>query len=115
MNDITKPQMPRMPWYPSAFYATTRPWPFIARAVYRELLDIQWDAGALPDDPDALRNMIGVTPKEWRVAWPIVGPKFQAGDDGMLRNARLEAHRLVALQLSDKRRDAANARWGAGQ
>ena len=79
------------------------------------MLDTQWMTGGLPADEDSLRAMIGVTLKDWRAAWQIVGPKFQTGDDGLLRNARLEAHRLVALQLSDKRRDAANARWGAEQ
>lgn len=116
MNDSTKPQMPRMPWYPASFYATTRTWPFIARAVYRELLDIQWDAGGLPDDTEALRNMLGVTPKEWRLAWPFVGPKFQIGDDGLLRNARLEQHRDRALELQEHRRRGAQTtnrkRWG---
>ena len=116
MEDSTKPQMPRMPWYPSAFYATTRTWPFIARAVYRELLDIQWDAGGLPDDQEALRSMTGVTPKDWRTVWPFVGPKFKTGDDGLLRNARLEQHRERAIELQEHRRRGAQTtnrkRWG---
>lgn len=116
MDSTKKPQMPRMPWYPSAFYATTRTWPFIARAVYRELLDIQWDAGGLPADPDVLRNMLGVSAKDWRAAWPYVGPKFQPGEDGLLRNPRLEQHRERAAELQEHRRRGAQAtnqkRWG---
>lgn len=117
MKDTTKPQMARMPWYPESFNGSTCTWPFIAKAVYRALLDAQWMAGGLPDDPDVLRNMLGVTPKDWRIAWPFVGPKFKAGDDGLLRNPRLEAHREKALELYVKQRGGAaktNAqRWGA--
>lgn len=104
-------QMPRMPWYPSSFYASTRTWPFIARAVYRELLDVQWDAGGLPADPEALRTMVGVTQAKWRVAWPLVKQKFELDQDGQLRNQRLEEHRAYALKLTERRRDAANKRW----
>jgi hypothetical protein len=100
-----------MPWYPSNFYASTRTWPFIARAVYRELLDIEWDSGPLPNDPEALRSMLNVKPADWRTAWRYVNPKFELGEDGRLRNARLEVHRAKALALIEKRRSAANQRW----
>ena len=106
-KDSTPPQLHRMPWYPSSFYATTRTWPFIARAIYRELLDVQWDAGGLPAAQDALRALVGVTAKEWRTAWSFIRPKFQLSDDGLLRNARLEAHRADALMLHAKRKDGA--------
>ena len=104
-----------MPWYAESFYGSTRTWPFIARAVYRELLDTQWMVGGLPPDEDSLRAALGVTAKEWRAAWPFIAPKFKAGDDGLLRNPRLEAHRAIAIELSEKRRGAANARWGKEQ
>ncbi len=105
------PQMPRMPWYPSSFYASTRTWPFIARAVYRELLDVQWDAGGLPADPEALRKMLGVEPADWSKTWQIVETKFELDQGGQLRNRRLEAHRTRALELTETRRNAANRRW----
>lgn len=110
-----RPQMPRMPWYPSSFYASTRTWPFLTRAIYRELLDTQWDAGGLPSDQETLRTMLGVTAEQWRAAWPLIQPKFELGSDGLLRNRRLELHRETALELSGKRRGAANKRWGNDQ
>lgn len=64
---IAPARMPRMPWYPSSFYASTRSWPLIARAIYRELLDTQWDSGGLPNDPGALRAML---PRLLRLAHP---------------------------------------------
>ena len=104
-----------MPWYPSSFYASTRTWPFVARAIYRELLDASWDAGGLPTDHEALRAMIGVTVAEWRSAWPLVQPKFGIGDDGLFRNPRREAHRERAQELSEKCSGAANKRWRTSQ
>lgn len=115
MEDTMKPQMPRMPWYPADFYGSTCTWPFAAIAVYRAMLDVQWMTGGLPNDPELLRATLRVPARDWRAAWPFVAPKFKPGDDGLLRNARLEQHRAVALELSGKRRDAANARWGNQQ
>ena len=109
--------MPRMPWYPSSFAASTRTWPFIARAVYRELLDIEWDAGGLPSAPHELRSMLNVSAAEWRKAWPLVAPKFELCEDGLLRNRRLEQHRAEAVRLHEQRhrsaKAAAAARWRA--
>lgn len=114
-SESQRPQMPRMPWYPSSFFATTRTWPLIARAIYRELLDISWDAGGLPPDPKTLQSMIGATASEWSRAWPLVAPKFSPGPDGLLRNDRLEKHRTEAIELHKmshlKAKDAAVKRW----
>lgn len=117
MEDSTlPPQMAMMPWYPADFMASTRTWPLIARAVYRELLDAQWSAGGIPDDEGQLRAMLGATPKDWRLAWSYARPKFKPGDDGLLRNARLEQHRCKALELYKSRRKGAaktnSKRWG---
>lgn len=108
-------QLASMPWYPRDFRSATLGWPLVARAVYRELLDAQWDVGGLPTDAEMLRAICMATPDEWRLAWPIVAPKFERGVDGRLRNLRLEAHRERALQRAadnrDKAKKAANARW----
>lgn len=96
MND-TAPRFYRMPWIPRDFASSTRTWPLVARAVYRELLDAQWDIGGmsigtLPDDADELRLLARATPTEWRIAWKYVEPKFPLVESGR-RNARLEEHR----------------------
>ena len=83
--DASLKPMPRMPWYPSSFFDSTRTWPFVARAIYRELLDISWDAGCLPADPEELRKMLGVAVSDWQKAWPLVSPKFRADNDGPQR------------------------------
>ena len=116
------PQFPRMPWYPRDFASATRGWPLAARAVYRELLDAQWDAGGLepgllPDDESVLRGIAGATPAEWRIAWRLVKPKFPRVDGGR-RNERLEHHRQEAVrEYLNRRKGAASTnakRWGEG-
>jgi hypothetical protein len=87
-----------MPWYPSSFTRSTRGWPLLARRVYRELLDWQWDVGGinadtLPRDPETLRKEVGATPEEWSVAWPYIEPQLQFADGGTgRRSLPLEEH-----------------------
>jgi uncharacterized protein YdaU (DUF1376 family) len=110
-NAERSPSLPRLPWYPAAFAGATRDWPLLARGLYRELLDAQWDLGSVPADERSLRSMVRATAAEWRKAWPWVQPKFVLGDDGRLRNSRLELHRKHALELIEKKRRAALERW----
>lgn len=104
------------PWIPRDFLASTRDWSLSQRAVYRELLDAQWDSGGLPDDAAALRALARATPAEWRAAWPRVDPKFPLGADGLRRNLRLEGHRARSEREHARKRQGAeqtNAkRWG---
>ena len=102
-----RPQMARLPWYPRDFASSTRGWPLVARGIYRELLDASWDMGGLPDDPEILRGIAAATRDEWAVGWALVSPKWTRGDDGLLRNSRLEEHRAKALDLHTKRRAGA--------
>jgi uncharacterized protein YdaU (DUF1376 family) len=113
---MTGPSFPWMRWYPRDFASSTRGWPLIARAVYRELLDAAWDlGGALPVDEAALRDIARASPAEWRIAWPLVERKFPIVDGGR-RNARLEQHREVAMREYLGRSEGAKAanrkRWG---
>ncbi len=117
-DDLKRPpQFPRLPWFPRDFASATRGWPLVARAVYRELLDCQWDMGELPNDEDVLRRMVDATRDEWEIAWPIVRAKFVLSDDGTLRNARLEQHRAQAVELWRRRSAGAwktnQKRWGS--
>jgi uncharacterized protein YdaU (DUF1376 family) len=110
------PQMAKMPWYPRDFASATRAWPLAARAIYRELLDAQWDMGSLPDDATDLRALALATPAEWRIGWRYVEPKFPIGADGRLRNPRLEMHRRKAIEQFKSQSAGGRAgnltRWG---
>jgi hypothetical protein len=99
----TQPNLFMMPWFPRDFLASTRGWPLISRAIYRELLDTQWEQGGLPADMAALRDLVGATIAQWRVGWVRVEPKFPIGGDGLRRNWRLEQHRQKAIGIALKR------------
>ena len=112
-NSNNKPQFARLPWFPRDFASSTRLWPLVARAVYRELLDLQWDLGGmtpgiLPDDELQLRELVRATPTEWKIAWPLVDPKFQKVEGGR-QNMRLEEHRKAAVKEYLARRKGAEA------
>ena len=115
------PQFPWLKWFPRDFASSTRGWPLVARAVYRELLDAQWDiggsgAGVLPDDDLQLRELARASVAEWKVAWRFVSRKFPRVAAGGRQNARLEEHRKAAISEFQARRKGArktNAkRWG---
>jgi len=118
------PQLAMLPWYPRDFASATALWPLVARGVYRELIDLQWNLssvenpGILPEDPDALRMAIRATLTEWKIAWPLVEPKFPPVPGGR-QNARLEQHRQDAARKHLKRQQGAkltNARrWGTAE
>lgn len=105
------PQFAMLPWFPRDFSSSTRDFPLIARAVYRELLDLQWDLGSLPSDPAALRGLINASASEWRRAWPYVEPKLPIREDGRRRNQRLEIHREKSIRRHQQAAEAARKRW----
>jgi uncharacterized protein YdaU (DUF1376 family) len=116
------PHFAMLPWFPRDFASSTLLWPLSARGAFRELLDLQWNLssttqpGTLPDDPEALRAAIRASKAEWRIAWPLIEPKFPLIDGGR-RNARLEQHRQEAVRkyLSSKKGAAMtnSKRYGA--
>jgi uncharacterized protein YdaU (DUF1376 family) len=93
-------------WYPAAFRDETLGWTLRQRAVYRELLDRNWELGRLPPGPQQLRAEINATPQDWKAAWPLLEPLFPRGADGFRRHARLEEQRLHALDVSNRRSQA---------
>ena len=108
-------ELPMMPWFPDQFAASTASWTFKQRAVYRALLDLQWESGGcIPSSPVAISRALNCDARTVRNVWAIVGPKFLAVPGG-LQNFRLEQHRLRALELRksrvDKALSGATARW----
>src|SRR5438132_12861042 len=75
--------------YPGDHLRQTRGWSLVARAIYRELLDAQWDTGSLPADPEQLRAMVRATEEEWRTGWPSVQALFPVRR-GRRQNRELE-------------------------
>lgn len=110
-------ELPWFPWYPGDHLRRTRGWPLIARGIYRELLDAQWDMGRLPADPEALKVLVGATAKEWEAAWPFIEREFERKGE-YRQSYHLEYLRGEAQRKHEaSRRGAAvtNAkRWGKG-
>src|SRR5439155_2227672 len=111
----TRERLAWFKWFPGDWLAETQGWPLLARGVYRELLDAQWNMGALPAEPSRLRKLVGATLREWRVAWPLVSPKFPTVPGGRL-HAGLEDRRRDAHAQRDRHRAGARhtnaVRWG---
>ena len=111
----TRERLAWFKWFPGDWLAETQDWPLLARGVYRELLDAQWNMGALPAEPSRLRKLVHATPREWRVAWPLVSLKFPTVPGGRLHPG-LEERRRQAYAQRDRHRAGARhtnaVRWG---
>lgn len=93
------------PWYWEAFYKSTRGWPFEAKAVYRELLDIQWQEGSVPSSQERCRLVTGCSAELWRIAWPFVEEKFPLnGNKSWRQNWVLAAERDKSVKLVSQKR-----------
>jgi len=65
------------------------------RGIYRELLDECWDKGAIPDDPEALADIVGCDEAEMRAAWVPIRRLFAVAEDGRMFSPRLEKERTA--------------------
>lgn len=66
---------------------------------YVRLLCNEWTKGALPNDDDRLQRMAGLSD---RASLVFIKTKFSVGNDGLLRNVRLESERLKYLEYREK-------------
>jgi uncharacterized protein YdaU (DUF1376 family) len=110
------PGLPFLPWFPARFLSSTRGWSVTAKGVYRELIDAQWELGALPANASELQRLIGATNTEWKHWSTLIEAKFPIDADGLRRNAPTEEHRARSLGIRERNRAGAgktNAkRWG---
>jgi uncharacterized protein YdaU (DUF1376 family) len=99
-------KLPMLPWFPRDFMSSTRGWKLAERGLYRELLDAQWELGALPANLNDLADITGARRREFASAWVRVKAKFVSNGNGGLINLKLEEHRQDALR---RIRDFSNA------
>jgi uncharacterized protein YdaU (DUF1376 family) len=86
------------------------------RGIYIDLLASQWDIGGLPgDDLPALARLARCDFAEMDAAWPKVSTKFERGEDGLWRNARLEDERASASASVESKRAGGKARATGAQ
>lgn len=67
--------------------------PIDARGLYREMLSQAWRRGArLPNDPDQVRRLTGVTMREWKKVWPAVRKYWRVVGDSLVNDTQLEVY-----------------------
>jgi uncharacterized protein YdaU (DUF1376 family) len=101
---------PAFSFYAKDFMLSTVTMSLAERGAYITLLSYQWDRGAIPADLPALARLCGCSVPQARAIWKVLGPKFVLGEDGLLRNARLEQERVK--QAERREQLAANGRLG---
>lgn len=101
---------PAFQFYAGDFIAGTITLSHAERGLYILALCLQWDQGGV--SPDDLANLAGSTPTA------RVLQKFQVGEDGLLRNNRLEFEREKQVEYrkgqSNKGKASAQARFNRG-
>lgn len=108
--DRLKP-MPWYPWYPVDYRASRNAnrLDYIARGLYRELLDECWVEGAIPDDIEKLADIARCPVGVMAEAWPTLRKLFFPLDglDGLyLSSKRLEIERTAEDRVRAARANA---------
>lgn len=84
------------------------------RGLYRDVLDLCYRDGSVPDDPQLLCRMIGADRREFDAAWPAVRQRLIECEGG-LSHPRVQAELPDLYRLKEVRRQgaakAARARW----
>jgi uncharacterized protein YdaU (DUF1376 family) len=108
---------PAFQFYPADFLSGTVFMSPEEVGAYIRLICLQWQQGAIPADVGALARVTGLAAKKL----PAVLAKFEKGEDGLLRNMRLEQVRSELVEFRDlaKKGGAAsgkqrtgNSEWG---
>lgn len=97
-----------MPLYIGDYLADTGRLTTLGHGAYMLILMDYWRNGAPPDDDSALAAIARVDRKIWdRELRSVIRSFFKLGDDGLLHQKRLDTERAHAIDLSEKRRVAA--------
>jgi uncharacterized protein YdaU (DUF1376 family) len=103
---------PAFPFYAQDFLVDVSEWSAEEVGVYVRLLATQWINGSINSEPERL--IISGGPEVLK-AWPTVCTKFKKGDDGRLRNNKLEEIReeknFFLKKQSENGKKGAEARW----
>ncbi len=91
--------------------------PLESRGLYREMLSQAWRRGArLPNDPEQIRRMTGVTEKEWNRSWKRVQPYWRVDGADLVNDTQLEVYtetKRRQVVLSERGRSGSESRWQA--
>lgn len=96
---------PAFQFYPDDFLAGTMHFTDAEVGLYMRLLCVQWAVGGVPNDDDEIASY-----GKGRTSVARVKSKFVLGEDGMLRNLRLEQERRKQQEYRESR--AVNGKHG---
>ena len=80
---MTDKKLPYMPWFTGDWQGSrsVRLMSLAARGLYREMIDLAWDQGEVPDSPGMVARMAGVPKSEVLEVWGEVRGMFTAVGD----------------------------------
>ena len=100
-----------MPLYVGDYLADTGRLTTVGHGAYLLILMDYWRNGPPPDDDGSLAAIARIDRKTWdKELRSVIRSFFKLGDDGLLHQKRLDHERAHAIQLSDKRRAAAQSK-----
>lgn len=96
---------------------TVRAMTYEQRGVYLELLAMAWLEGSIPEDPERLRRMVGLSAARWAKVWPLVSECWIPTGQQRLVNPRQEHERVTRREKAEemRRRGAAGGKQSAQQ
>lgn len=100
------------PRYPGDYAINTRHFTLEQHGAYALLLDWSWENGAIPDDPKIIARILGVHTNRAKTLWGFFRPLLSETKGGFV-SKRLEKERAKCLDVSAKRKKAAERRWDA--
>jgi uncharacterized protein YdaU (DUF1376 family) len=86
-------KLPYFQYYPADFEQGTATFTLTEVGAYQRLLNHQWAHGSVPDSTRTLAQILRCSPSTAKSVWKTISAKFEQGEDGLYRNARLEQSR----------------------
>ena len=96
-----------MPLYIADYLAETAHLDAAQSGAYLHLIMHYWQHGALPTEDRVLARIARIDPRQWRRIRPIVSAFFAIASDGRWSHARTDLELARALEISTKRKAAA--------
>ncbi len=69
--------------------------------LFHRCLNRSWVNDGLPSEPEEIRRILRLEPREFKKHWPVVAESFPECEDGRRRNSRQEKERLAAKEKSN--------------
>lgn len=93
---------PAFQFYPHDFLAgRVATYSLEAVGAYIMLLSFDWSLNGLPNSVEKLAKMVRVSSRRFENIWLEIADQFVAGEDGRLRNPRLQSVRIKQLAYSE--------------